>query len=328
MTAALFAWCIASPARAANSDLRIEGAVGYERTGSTVVLTAERICNRSAARSGTVHIGLWATIDPDPKGSGYSVAETSLSSGPEDFATLEPNGCFTGIRFTTTWASPGQDGSYYLHFYVAEYPDIFPGPGSFISLDHVTFDKLLIVGNPSPPPPPPPSSDDHGNNLASATTATVNTPVGGNIETTGDMDVFMFTLTTAGTVSVSTEGTTDTVGELLNSAGATIDFSEDASKTDLNFSIPSTELEAGMYYVRVSGAAKVETGAYTLKISATPRQSTTPPSSSSNPPPATKPPSSGGGGGGGGGATDVSWALALAAFAMLTRRSRNNKKSV
>lgn len=301
----LLAVAAISTAQAQSTQLRIEGGVSYERQGNQVTLNAERICNRSTSRrSGTVHIGLWATTDANPVGSGYSLAETSLSTTSDPGATLDPNACFTGIRFATSWTTPAAQGVYYVHFYVAEHPNTAAGPGTLTFLDHLTFNNRLTVGNPTPPPAPPPpspgtpSGDDHGNTTASATSVAVPSTTSGNLETAGDIDVFSFTLSASTAVSIHTLGATDTTGELRNASGTVIDFNDDAGVGNTNFSIPSTTLAAGTYYVRVAGYAEVATGAYQLVITGAPTSSPPPP-----PPSASN--TGGGEGDGGGGFVDL-----------------------
>ena len=101
--------------------------------------------------------------------------------------------------------------------------------------------------------------DDHGNSCAEATLVGVNSTTPGTIEkpdspirdTPGDFDYFKLFLHAAGTLTVSTTGTTDTFGNLKNAACNTINSDNDSGDGG-NFQI-SRELEAGTYYVSVRG---------------------------------------------------------------------------
>ena len=62
---------------------------------------------------------------------------------------------------------------------------------------------------------------------------------------------------------IGTESTIDTVGELLDAFGAVLDLNDDRSQTDSNFQLQAT-LDAGTYFVRVTGYQGAVTGAYVL----------------------------------------------------------------
>ncbi len=79
-----------------------------------------------------------------------------------------------------------------------------------------------------------------------------------------DRDCFRFTLSTRRTVTMSTAGSTDTLGRLYNSGGSLIEENNDGS-IDNNFEI-SRDLSAGTYYVEVSGYQDSATGPYTLNV--------------------------------------------------------------
>lgn len=128
-------------------------------------------------------------------------------------------------------------------------------------------------------PTPPPSTGDGDDTRSTANV--VSLPLGGRlaeISPAGDIDYYRFTLSSRGVVTINTRGPTDTRGQLQSSSGSVLE-SDDDSGGDTNFEIVRT-LNAGTYYVRVSGYSSSTTGGYSLWISA-----------SSN---------SGGGGGGGG----------------------------
>ena len=114
--------------------------------------------------------------------------------------------------------------------------------------------------------------DDHGNTPANATAMTLDGEATGHLETAGDVDYFSFTLTgdsdSTEDVWLFTTGSTDTLGVLFNGDGARLAANDDSPLTDAptNFHIGES-LGPGTYYIAVSAADTVTTGAYTLKSS-------------------------------------------------------------
>jgi hypothetical protein len=100
---------------------------------------------------------------------------------------------------------------------------------------------------------------------------------GRNIDYAGDVDVYRFFVASSSTVHVWTTGTTDTVGLLMDSAGAHIDASDDESSASTNMGMTQT-LSAGTYYVSVGAWDPNGTGAYALNLSA----ATTAPAATAN----------------------------------------------
>ena len=113
----------------------------------------------------------------------------------------------------------------------------------------------------------PPPADDHGNTCGTATTVNVNSSRTGTIETAGDYDYFRIPVPSAGTLTVSTTGSTDTYGYLKNASCATLASNDDSGS--LNFRIVSA-VQAGTYFVAVRHYSSTGTGAYTLNVSFTP----------------------------------------------------------
>ena len=112
--------------------------------------------------------------------------------------------------------------------------------------------------------------DDHGNDCSSATSVSVNSTRTGSIETGGDSDYFRVQVPTSGTLTVYTTGSTDTFGELRNSACSIIASNDDAIfLVDLNFRI-SRSVNSGTYYVAVRHFdSSSGTGSYTLNVELT-----------------------------------------------------------
>ena len=115
--------------------------------------------------------------------------------------------------------------------------------------------------------------DDHGNLLDNAATAlTLGTGRAGNLETGGDVDVFMFTVAAGTTQDVwfYTVGTTDTLGRLFDDSGTDITTATPLAADDdgiipgdRNFLV-GRSLGEGTYYLAVSGADDTITGTYTV----------------------------------------------------------------
>ena len=110
-------------------------------------------------------------------------------------------------------------------------------------------------------PPPPPTTDDHGDTRAAATALPVGGSVAGEIETGDDVDVFRVDVAQAGTLTVSTTGSLDTVGVLQGSDGAEL-ASDDDTGGDGNFQIVLA-VTVGTYYVAVT-SYDANTGSYTV----------------------------------------------------------------
>lgn len=108
------------------------------------------------------------------------------------------------------------------------------------------------------------ATDDVGNTAATATRVAVPSTTPAQLGTPKDLDVFQFVLTQTATVSVTTTGSLDTYGILLDSAGKTVAEDDDLG-VGSNFRI-RRKLTAGTYSIVVRGASGTETGAYALQI--------------------------------------------------------------
>ena len=107
--------------------------------------------------------------------------------------------------------------------------------------------------------------DDHGNDRITATFVDVPSSTSGEVEVSGDVDVFRFHLSQASRLEVRTTGSTDTFGTLYRD-GSEVDADDDGG-TDFNFLIGVPAAPAGTYYVEVKGFSAT-TGSYTLEIAA------------------------------------------------------------
>ncbi len=109
------------------------------------------------------------------------------------------------------------------------------------------------------------AQDDHGDSTDTATAVEVGSSTAGTL-TRGDEDYFRFDLAEASTVTVQTEGRTDTRGTLLDAGGGEIE-SDDDSGSRSNFRI-ERDATAGTYFVRVRGFSSSTTGDYTFTVTA------------------------------------------------------------
>lgn len=124
------------------------------------------------------------------------------------------------------------------------------------------------------------SAYGQGDSLATATPISIGSSVSGAIDFGGNLDYFSVQISSSGTFTAYTTGSTDTFGDLFNSGGSTVAYNDDDPYP--NFRI-SALVSAGTYYVRVRHYSTGGTGNYTLYTEFT---------------------SSGGGGSGGGGSGD------------------------
>lgn len=125
--------------------------------------------------------------------------------------------------------------------------------------------QLLLSGAAAPPP----VTDDHGNTIATATAVDVPSTTSGAIHFAGDYDCFRFTISEVRNFTATTQGSTDTFGDLLDAAGTVLVSNDDANGS-INFSI-NYQLSAGTYYIRVRHYYNyIASGAYQLLLSASP----------------------------------------------------------
>ena len=126
--------------------------------------------------------------------------------------------------------------------------------------------RLSISAAAAPQPPQP--SDDHGNRRSDATAISTETPVGGDIETSGDIDFFSFSADSGVTYTIETTLSSigDTVLWLYGSSGSSIEENDDYGSGYAS-RIQWTPQSSGTYYAAVGGFDD-NTGTYRLSISA------------------------------------------------------------
>jgi len=122
--------------------------------------------------------------------------------------------------------------------------------------------------------PPPPTTDDHSNNLDSTATLVTLASNGtatatGNLEVAGDRDVFRFSVTSGGSVTISQTGTNglDTYLRVYNSSGTLVAENDDSGGT-LNSSLTAM-LTAGQYYISAGSYNDQGTGGYQVNVAFT-----------------------------------------------------------
>ena len=112
---------------------------------------------------------------------------------------------------------------------------------------------------------PDDGQDDHGHGEDGATLVTVNSCTSGSIETGGDYDWFVVDVPSSGTLTIYTEGNTDTYGYWRKSGTTTI-YEDDDSGDGANFRFDIEDASAGTYYIAVSHASGDGTGNYRLCV--------------------------------------------------------------
>ncbi len=109
--------------------------------------------------------------------------------------------------------------------------------------------------------------DDFGDSAAAASELAINGTRTGLLGVLNDQDWFRLTFTEAGVFRVGSIGTTDTMGALYQSDGATlITDNDDANPPDTNFGLVANIAGPGVRYLKVSGFDG-QTGPYTLQTS-------------------------------------------------------------
>lgn len=107
--------------------------------------------------------------------------------------------------------------------------------------------------------------DDHSDFFFLGTTLPFATPLVGNISRAGDADFFVIDVPVSAEVTVESNGTTDVVGFLYDSAFGQIASNDDVSyPANLNFQIKRT-LAAGRYYLGVVGYDVTTRGGYSVQ---------------------------------------------------------------
>ena len=127
---------VASQSMAGSAD--IEGNVSADVSGNRVTIAIDRIKNNTSnTTTGTLYVTIRLTTGSNPHGRGYNVARHRITGSSN--GRLGPGQSFSNIRWTLDF-SPPPPGTYYVHLYTSEYPNLDT------TLDVVTFDGRLTIG--------------------------------------------------------------------------------------------------------------------------------------------------------------------------------------
>ena len=122
---------------------------------------------------------------------------------------------------------------------------------------------LRYLSNPSDPALPPGIGQDPDDTLEGATEVDLGSSTSGSLSE-GDTDYFRVEMSSAGTLTAYTTGSTDTEGYILDSSGSVLEYNDDGGE-GWNFRV-SASVSAGTYYIRVKGSFSSVTGDYTLHV--------------------------------------------------------------
>lgn len=205
---------------------------------------------------GTGTLSLSTTGSTDTFGTLYDTAGNELASDDDGGANT---------NFLIDVADAG--GVYYLA--VRGYAGSTTGAYQL----QITADLAGSTEPPAPPPAPPappapPVTDDHGDEPANATPVALpagSTASGNATLLAGDLDVFAVTMSSAGTLTASTTGNTDTYGLITTASGQVLAQNDDTNGLQMRV---SANVAAGTYYVWIRGYSTSTTGPYGFTIAA------------------------------------------------------------
>ena len=221
-------------------------------------------------------------LPADDHGSSFATATTiaygsavtgRLDAGDEDFFKIVVSSSVKSVRLTA-WAEGSLDtqGQLYNDKEAVLDDDDDDGPGRNFQVKRTVSSGTYYVKvkgyRDTTAGAYTIKVDDHGDSSGSATSVSKGN-TSGEIGVRGNADYFHFNVTSTGDVTLTTTGTTDTVGDLFNSSGDSIagnDDKPDKTTGDDNFLI-THRVTAGNYYLRVTGYDGTSTGSYVLNVS-------------------------------------------------------------
>ncbi len=156
--------------------------------------------------------------------------------------------------------TPGSDGEDVLIGTLAGGPEDDCSRDVYGRLDRFFASHAGVHLVPTDPPP----VDDHGGNSEVATGVLVGSETAGRIDDGTDADVFRVDILERGTLIVYTTGSLDTFGRLKGENGSNIAYDDDGGH-QFNFRIEA-EVDAGAYYVKVTGYDGTQVGQYRLHV--------------------------------------------------------------
>ena len=217
------------------TDVQFTGGVTYLIDGDLAGMGAVEISNYSFTASGTLYLTLLMTTSPDPFSSGYRVARASLNT------QLNARSYISSVSVVAGYAAPPA-GTYYVHLYVSEYPNLN------LALDVRTFSETVTI---APPPPPPETVDILGSVDYAITGDRVNMRV---------FRIMNNTSSTTGALHLSMRMTesSDPASEGHLVARASLDHYEGGGKLKPNYYYSNVDVNAdytrpppGRYYVHL-----------------------------------------------------------------------------
>ena len=156
--------------------------------------------------------------------------------------------------------TPGGDGDDVLIGMLTGGPEDDCTRDSYGRLDRFFANHAGVHLVPTDPPP----ADDHGGSADEATGVLTGSETAGQIDDGADADVFRVDVVEPGILTVYTTGSLDTFGRLKREDGSIVDYDDDGG-SQTNFRIEA-EVEAGTYYVKVTGFNHAAVGAYRLHV--------------------------------------------------------------
>ena len=123
----------------AQTDVQFTGGVTYLIDGNLAGMGALEISNFSSRDSGDLYLTLRMTESLDPSSKGYRVARASLGG------SLSARSRVSNVTVVADFADPPA-GTYYVHLYVSESPDVD------VPLDVRTFTETVTFAQPLPVP--------------------------------------------------------------------------------------------------------------------------------------------------------------------------------
>ncbi len=129
-------------------------------------------------------------------------------------------------------------------------------------VDHRNLTASFAGGNGEPDPDG--ITDDYGDDIVSAAEISPSSVIQGSIEAKGDEDFFQVSIPADGTLELSTSGSSDTYGYLLDKTGKLLSVDDDSGEGE-NFHLRHPVAE-GDYFIRVQHYSLIRTGRYELTV--------------------------------------------------------------
>ena len=185
----------------------------------------------------------------------YRSSNSSISTNDRQVGTDTVSGLSASATSAESISliAPSRAGTYYYGACVESVPD------ESDTNNNCSTEVRVTVGSGGG------GNDDHSNTRSGATNLPLDDSRSGRLETGGDVDYFQVQVSSSGTLTVYTTGSTDTWGTLQNSSGSDLANDDDGGDGN-NFRIERT-VTPGTYYLRVRGYDSSKTGSYTLHAS-------------------------------------------------------------